>query len=565
MTDAISFSGFKNIYVSREPIDATSSAGQDSNDKVQRKKDIIDLSKEAEIILNEKSREPTEEDHSWAAFGFGDGSFKLDNGNHQLVTIKDSNLIIEEYDDKNKLVRKVEGNLTDEGAVLNTQIFNKNNKVIQEITTSFTGLTTGDNSSARVSRFAQWFDDGKVKRTMEDSMLLKSRSVDIDSMMSYGAQKITDDFNSLLAKQTHDLNRTKYEAAIVEYNNGKKSKEVHIEQKGQFVNQSNRSYLKVDGMDGKTTRELSQSSSLELVTVDYDLDGNIQRQARWNESFSDSIDSTGGILRQGMDVSWYNDGELVKNEHSSVKVEETESSKLPKRPNILEVLGISQEDYTRGDTPKSASQLLADPLMDSSARSSFFVDNIKKHTSKGDYKTASMVEKDNVADRPYDMQWSNTIYKDGKIVAKQEDTEKARKNPLKHGLEFWTGHGLTESDVPATIKSASHTDISYENGQEKNSATIKISENANLNHNGPDSITTDVHGTQKKGFQQTDIHKSVHGRIEAADTDLHAGSKRISKLEGQLLEDTLENFNLLDKNNPAPKLKEYHVRLKTDY
>ena len=338
-------------------------------------------------------------------------------------------------------------------------------------------------------------------------------------------------------------------------------KEVHIKQKGDFVNQTNREFVKKNGMDGKTTRELGQNSSLRIDTTNYGLDGEVLRQAHWDESFSDSTASTGGILKQGMDVSWYNDGELIKEEHSSTKVEETRSSKLSKRPNMLEVLGISEGDYTSGKTPKSASQIMAAPLMDSSARSSFFIDNIKQHASKGDYKTASMVEKDNVDDRPYDMQWSSKTYKDGEMVAKQEDREKALKNPLKHGLEFWTGHGLTESDVPEIIKSSSHTDTNYENGQEKNSAAIRISEMANLNHNGPDDITTSVHGTQKNGSQSTDVHKIVDGRIEAADTDLHAASKRISKLEGQMLEDTLNSFDQLDKNNPAPRQSEYHVRL----
>ncbi|WP_320007013.1 hypothetical protein [Maridesulfovibrio sp.] len=566
MTDAISSSpAFKNHNVSRESVGAVTPLKKDTDTNVQKKNDVMTLSGEALLLNTEYTRKPKKEDHSWATFGFGDGQFKLDNGNRQIVTIENSDLIIEEYDKNNKLVRKVEGSLTDDGAVLNTQIFNKNNDVIQEITTQFEGLTTGKNSSAKVSRFVQWFEDGKVKRSMEDSMLLKSTYNVQDAVISYGTQKVTDDFEALVTKQTQDSHRTNYNAAIVEYNNGKKSKEVHIKQKGEFVNQTNRAFAKTNGMDGKTTRELGQNSSLKIDTTNYGLDGKILRQAHWDESFSDSIDSTGGILKQGMDVSWYNDGELIKQEQSSAKIEETKSSKLPKRPNILEVLGVSEEVYTGGNTPKSASQIMADPLMDSSARSSFFVDNIKNHAAKGDYKTASMVEKNNVEDRPYDMQWSSTTYKDGKKIARQEDTEKARKNPLVHGLEFWTGHGLTESDVPETIKSSSHADTSYENGQEKNSAAINISEMANLNNNGPDDITTSVHGTQKKGSQSTDVHKVVDGRIEAADTDLHAASKRISKLEGQIQEDTLYTFDLLDKNNPAPKQREYHVRLKTDY
>ncbi len=475
----------------------------------------------------ENTKKPKKEDHSWAAYGFEDGEFKLKNGNRQIVTIENSNLKIEEYDKNNKLIRKVEGNLTDDGAVLNTQIFNKNNEVIQQINTQFEELKTGNKSAAKVSRSIQWFDGDKLKRTMEDSMLLNSRYNVQDAVILYGIQKITDDFEELVAKQTQDSHRTEYKAAIVEYNNGKKSKEIHMKQKGDFVNQTNRAFVKNDGMDGKTTKELRQSSSLKIDTVNYDLDGKILRQAHWDESFSDSTAPTGGILKQGMTVSWYNDGELVKKERSSAKVEESESSKLPKRPKLLEVLGISKEVYTQGNTPKSASQIMADPLLDSSARASFFVDNIKNHASKGDYKTASMVEHDNVEDRPYDMEWSNTTYKDGKIVAKQEDTEKARKNPLKHGMEFWTGRGLTEADVPATIKSSSHNDTSYKNGRENNSATIEVRESANTNHHGPDSITTSVHGTQKKNFQTTKINKIIDGRIEAADTDLHAASKRI--------------------------------------
>lgn len=565
MTDAISPWGFKNIHISQDPVDPLRPLKQGQYTHFQKKNDIVDVSDEAQLLAKDDTRKPTKEDHSWATFGFSDGQFKLDNGNRQIVSIENSELKIEEYDENNKLVRKVEGSLTSEGAVLNTQIFNKNNEVIQEINTQFEGLTTGKKSSAKVSRSVQWFEDGQVKRTMEDSMLLKSSYRSLDSVISYGTKKISDDFESLVAKQTQDSHRTNYKAAIVEYNNGKKSKEVHIKQDGDFVNHTNRDFVKKNGMDGKTTIEIGQHSSLKIDTTNYGLDGKVLRQAHWDESFSDSVDSTGGILKQGMDVSWYNDGELVKEEHSSAKVEETKASKLPKRPNMLEVLGITEGDYTRGKTPKSASQIMAAPLMDSSARSAFFVDNVKNHAAKGHYNTASMVEKDNVADRPYDLQWSSATYRDGKIVAKQHDTEKARNNPLMHGLEFWTGHGLTESDVPATIKSSSHSDTSYENGREKNSAVINISESANLNHNGPDDITTSVHGVQKIGFQSTEINKKIDGRIEAADTDLHAASKRISKLEGQLLDDTLYTFGQLDKDNPAPRQSEYHFRLETDY
>ena len=224
MTDSISFSGFNNLHVSQESVNAAKSLKQSTDTHFKKKNDIINLSNETVHLEAENTRKPKKEDHSWATFGFGDGQFKLDNGNRQIVTIEDSDLIIEEYDENNKLVRKVEGILTDDGAVLNTQIFNKNNEVIQEITTQFEGLKTVNNSSAKVSRFVQWFENGNVKRTMEDSMLLKSRYNPIDAVVSYGTQKVTDDFEALVTKQTQDSHRTNYKAAIVEYNNGKKSK-----------------------------------------------------------------------------------------------------------------------------------------------------------------------------------------------------------------------------------------------------------------------------------------------------------------------------------------------------
>jgi|GEM_PF-2628338 hypothetical protein len=563
MSDAISSFGFRTAPVESKTFDADKIREQNSNSNHEAKLDKVTISGEAFNIFKAETRKPTEEDHSWSTFDFGNGQFKLDNGNIQNVKIEGSKLTIEEYDD-DKLVRKVEGNLNKDGAVFNTQIFDENNKLIQEITTQFTCLKTGEKSAAKVSRHAQWFDDGKVTRTMEDSMLLESKSIK-DTMASYGTTEISGDFNSLVQQNTTDKHRTEYKAAIIEYHNGRKTKEAHIKQKGNFQNLTNRANVKNNSMAARSTIELQQKSSLQINTTIFDTDGNIQQQTLWDESYKDSTGPDDGVVKQNMQVFWYNKGELVKKEHSSAKIKETESSKLEKRPNLLEMLGTSEYKYTAGNSAKSASQLLADPLMDASARSSFYLDNVKDHTSKGHYKSAFMVEDDTVNDRPYDLKWSSEIYKDGEKVAEQKETEKARKNPLHHGLEFWTGHGLTESESPTTIKSASHTDSSFEYGREKNTATISLEENAIFNHHGPDTISTSVRGTQKNGLKTTKVNKTVDGRIDAADTDLHAASKKINRLDEQMLDDTLSLLDPLDKDNPTPEMKEYHVRLKTRY
>jgi hypothetical protein len=541
-----------------------------AEDQIKQKKDLVVISGEALLMQKEQNRKPEQTDHSWKSlFGYDEGEVKLDNGNRQVYSIQGSKLTIEEYDGDD-LVRKVNGELTADGAILNTQIFNKNGKLTQEINTEFAGLSTGERSSARVTRSAQWYDKGKLIRNMDDSMQLGSHYADPNkalssALASYGTKKIEGDFNSLTQKNTKDYQSTDYRSHITEFNNGIKSREAHIEQKGEFENRTNRSGKKVDGMDPWTTREVKQNSSLSIDILNYDNNGQLLRQASWNDSYHDSELPNDGELQQTMDVIWFNDGKKVKHDHSSTKIGETESSKLPKRPEMLEILGISNESYSSKKETPTASALLAEPLMDSSARAGFYTDSIKNHTAKHHYNSAFMVEDDTVSDRPYEMKWTSEIYKEGELVAKQEDSESARTNHGQRGLQFWNGKGLTEDESPGTIKSASHTDSSFENGRMVNTASIAINEELKHHHDSPDTISTNVHGSQKQGFETTDVNKKIQGGIENADTDLHAASKKISASESIMLDDTYDLLSTLDKDNPAPKLNEYKVSLKTNY
>lgn len=537
---------------------------------IQIKRDSVKISADALMKQQQENKKAQTSDYLWEkSFGFKDGEFILDNGNKQIVTIEGSKLTIEEYDGDN-LIRQVNGDLTSDGAVLSTQIFDKNGKLAQNITTTFSSLSTGDQSSAKITRSTQWYENGELFRTMEDSMKLDSRYLDPakgipKSLLTYGTDEISGDMKALAKKPTQDFHSTSYTTHITEFNNGTKSSETHIEQKGSFVNKTNRTSEKSEGIDAMTTHEQSQNSSLEISFTNYDSNGDVLRQASWQDQYHDSDNPEDGFLSQQMNISWYNNGEIVKHEQSSATIEETENSKLPERPGVLEILGISNDDYASKKSPQTASQLLAEPLMESSSKSEFYTENIKNHTAEGDYKSAFMVEKDLVNDRPYEMSWSNETYKDGEIVARQEDKESARKNPLPKGLEFWNGRGLTESESPSTIKRAEHTDSSFEDGRQINTASLFISEEVNHNHDGPDTVTTNVHGTQKKGLQSADIHRIIDGGIENADTDLHAASKKISKAEDLMMDETYDLLNTLDRSNPAPDLDEYNFKLQTTY
>lgn len=534
-------------------------------------KDSIDISSEALQRQNEQTKKPEETDFSWEkdTFGFKNGEFTLKNGNRQVVHIDGAKLSIEEYKGDN-LVRKVDGTLTSDGALLQTQFFDKNGKVSQNITTEFSGISTGESSGAIVKRSAQWFDDGKLIRTMDDSIKLESSYNDPNkkspsSILDYGTQKLSNDFESLVKKPTSDSHKTEYKADIIEYHDGIKSREAHIKQRGSFYLSTNRSGKKVDGMEPYSTTELKQNSSIEMNIINYDKNGKVQHEATWNDSYMNAKDDPNGSLSQSINVSWYNDGKIVKHEHSSVKIEETKSSALPKRPEMLEILGISNSSYSSKSTPQTASQLLAEPLLVSSTKPGFYNNNIKKHVAKGDYKTADIVARDRISDRPYDMKWSSEIYKEGELVAKQEDTESARKNELERGLEFWNGRGLTEGESPATIKSSSHTDQSFEDGRLKNDASIKINEQVDINPHGPDKISTHVHGSQKAGLNSKQLNQTIMGEIKDADTDLHAASKRISKSEDILMGDIYNILDPLDDNTPTPERNEYRFRLVSNY
>lgn len=571
MTDAISpfkLSIAAHMNAGNTGASQTKNAAENPNAK-GRAPDIVDISTEAIIKQDEESKKPQESDFRWKMMGgLEEGEFKLKNGNRQVVSIDGSKLTIEEFDG-NKLVRRVNGVLGNDGAVMESEIYDENGKISQKMLTEFAGLSSGEKSSAVVKRSVEWFKNGERIRTMQDSMKLDSRYVTpqkaiSESLLSYGTEGLSGDIKPLMRPPTTDYHSTYYSAQITEFESGVRTREAHIEHKGTFVNRTNRSNTKTNDLDERASAELMQNSLLEMDIINYDSKGDILMQASWEDNYYNSKGNPNGTLEQKLNISWYNQGKIVKRENSYMKVEETEQSALPKRPQLLEILNLSTNEYS-SDSPKSASQLMADPLMESSGKAGFYSEGTKKHVAKGHYKTSEIVEKNKVADRPYEMRHTNEVYKEGELVARQKDTESARKNPLPKGLEFWTGTGLTESESPSTIKSASHVDESYENGRLKNKATIDIYEHITPVDRGPDTISSSVVASQTRGIESTGISNEFKGGIENADTDLHAASKSIADQEDMIAKDMFTLLNSLDRDNPSPAQEEYRVGLETDY
>ena len=370
-------------------------------------------------------------------FDLESGSSTLKNGNTQVTTIDGANMERLEYKG-GVLVKKETGAIVGDRAVWDTQYYDVGGKVIQAAHAELNGLGGTDAATvASLRRDVQWFENGEVVRELHDGMHVEADSVSPE-LVSGGELDEALTLEDMAGTLTRDHVIGNYQAEIVEYENGQVSRTASIHNRLEAENATNRKDNRVGGMDGHPTRELTNANALTVELTNYDADGKVVMQAR----LTDSLEA-GKSMTQSVAMSWYDKGELVREEEGSLTMTliPGDGQKLPDRPGILETFGIDEQTFS-GGTPLSADGLLGASREESGGAADVFVDGVDSDMASGGFGMAETLAAYRDADNPYRATFSSRTYRDGELAAVSTDSEEVRENRLPGVMQFATGRGL---------------------------------------------------------------------------------------------------------------------------
>ena len=456
----------------------------------------------------------------------------LKNGHTEIIDIDGETLTVREYDG-DRLVKSVDGSMNGDQAVLDTTYYDKSGKASQTIHAEMAKLEKKNGwSGAVVTRSVQWFEDGRTVRTMNDEMYLRTKNTGQATVALSGNDmermtgELEGDSDGLVRHLTNEDHNLSYHADIQEfYDNGRLSRNMVVEQAGEYKQESNRHPVEVDGMDKMTTVELAHKTGLTVSTWDYDRDGQLLREATVTDNQQDGLRTDDGKQTQTAAISWYKDGEVVKRGSGSFVLEETESHGLMRRPGILDLLGLDAEEYLTPE-PQEADELLGRKALDSSARGEFFLEGAGRAAAKGWYGSAADMAEYGHRDQPFAVDWTTELYEEGEMVMRKRDSQRAKDAPdrgIDERLPFRTVGGLTDGDRPVVLESSAHETELFENGRTVARESLKAKEVLQPSEDGPDTLLTLAGYDRLNDSGEDGVNVVYKGGLSEADPDARAG------------------------------------------
>ncbi|MEF2230223.1 MAG: hypothetical protein V3571_04780 [Pseudodesulfovibrio sp.] len=537
-----------------------------------------DMANNEEMRRSNEAAEAADPKSSWRmSSGLQEGTFTLDGGNKQTVAIDGNKLEILEYDTNGRLVKSVRGTLSDSGASLDTEFYDKDGKVVQAIHADIMEMKGKDGwTTARMSRSVQNYEDGRLTGEMTDSMLLNSwNSVGTEGensaksqlalLLDNGTEKVFEGVDEFTIDTTLEKHIANYYAEVREYGaNNRLSRDMTVEYEARHDQLSNRSHEDNGGLDARSTEELEHDTGMTMTVRDYDAEGELVRDATFSDHQKDkATKAADGRQEQNLSISWYNQGELVRRGYGSMGVSETASAKLSGRPSILDTLGLDTEQYL-GDEPQSAVELLEANVLTSSSEPDHFMDGIMKAAAGGDYSTAEGIARYGSSDRPYDIDWTDELYNgDGDLVMRQRDKEAARESSFyqrERIIHFGKTRGLTENEVPVVLRQSSHEREDYENGKLVNRQATKARESIEVSYDAPDRVVTNASLVQGPEGKETTTAIKIVGGLDKVDPDPNGAARGFSGELKLTLDGFIEDVREMNRDDVTPQ-EARHVRL----
>jgi hypothetical protein len=476
----------------------------------------------------------------------------LKNGHTEIMTIEDGKLTVREYDG-DRLVKSVDGIMGDHRAVLDTTFYDETGQVSQTIHAELAQLKDkSDWSGAAMTRSVTWFEDGKAVRTLGDEMLLRTRNTGKAFSMSASGNdfrrmtgRVDGDADGLLRNLTNEKHNLSYHADIQEfYDNGQLSRSVVIDQSGEFEQKSNRNEDEVDGMPGMTTAERYHDAHLSVVSNDYDRAGNLLREATIADGQEDGEGPSDGRQYQTADISWYKNGELVKHGSGSFQLEESMGHGVSKRPGILDLLGLTAEEYLTEEA-QDASELLGRKLSESSASPEFFLEGAGRAAARKQYSSASNMAEWGVLEQPFDVDWTTELYEDGELVMRKQDSQKGTAvsgREVDDRLPFRPVAALSDGDRPSILESSKHSTEIFEDGSVVAMESQETREILQPDDHDPDTLLTLADYDRLNEDGKDGINVVYQGDISKGDPDSRAAMRSMGEEYDLAMDDLYDTY-----------------------
>jgi hypothetical protein len=476
-------------------------------------------------------------------FGIKAGTATLQNGNTQVTTIDGTKMERLEYKD-GVLVKKETGTVTGERAVWDTEHYGVGGAVTRKDHVEVTGLgSTESDSVASLRRDVQWFEDGELVRELHDGMHVESASR--AATLAEGAELAGDvSLEDMVGALTKDRVHSDYQADIVEYADGKVTRTASIHNRLTAENLTNRESGMQNGLEGQSTVELANANALTVELTNYGLDGKVAMQAR----LTDSVEA-GKSMTQSVAMSWYNKGELVREEEGSLTMTliPGDGQTLPDRPGILETFGIDETTFSEG-APLSAGGLLAASREETGGAADAFVAGISSDMGGGAFGLAGTLADYRDADTPYRATFSSRTYREGELAAASTDTEEVRQNTLPGVMNFAAGKGLTEDEFPKMLRTSSHEELAYENGERSAQGRLFMREYLQRDDRDVYGLYTHYSGEAGRDEDMESVSGVFAGSLEDLDSDANAATAGLGRAADMAVDGTRALFKGLREN-----------------
>ncbi|EFL49937.1 hypothetical protein DesfrDRAFT_3306 [Solidesulfovibrio fructosivorans JJ]] len=477
-----------------------------------------------------------------------EGTVTLGNGHKQKTTIKGSKMEILEYDGS-KLVRKETGSIVAGTVTRDIEEFDKRGKLSSRVHTELYAPEGGNSTHTRstLQRDIQWFKNGNITRELHDSMEVDASyysNVKLHDESIGNADTLEDlavnIMKGVTGNLTSDLISKNYSADIIEYNDNQKiSRTTSISQTLRARNETNRMTFDT-GEAINTTKEIKNITDFSVSQSVYDNDGNIVSQGSFKDTYVKGVSQS-----QQLDFNQYNKGELVQQSHAEATQQATSGHRLPKRPDILEALSLTEQQYS-ATTPLGAQTLLADGKEKQVENPASLVDATLGYIADGNFNSAKNTSRGTASDVPHSSSWENTLYQDGKKVLQQRDSEVVRENPLPDFTGFMTVTGLTEDQDAVYLRNTSHSVETYKDGLAVDNASVDMDEASVDDTRGLTHTETNVHSSSTTGGKRKENHMALADSLVNVDNNSTASTKKVGSKMQMLLDNVLSVFQGFD-------------------